>query len=304
MSTRPSARLSAAQPCVAPSLCSALGSQSPEPKAESSFTPLDPSPCHRSCDRKTFALGDMGSDRPAASPALPSLLASFAMSPSPDTSKSKKFKTPMSSSRCSRNSRREMFSETDQSSDCENGHGMTNVKYNFSSRVGNPNCPMTSEQQQTKRRLTFDIEEEQSESKCLGELAQDPGQHHGATDADAAFDFGRFFDAGGARVYMEHFVENLADYYLFKADAQDGLLNVAKLPSSGGSLPKSNARILSVVSLCSGSGAGELTWRHAVDTIAEAFALPLTPKILFSAEMVKWKQTFLKENFLEAYVVG
>ena len=175
----------------------------------------------------------------------------------------------------------EARSETDMSTDCANGQGLDDVNYIFHCRKkSNPNCPEDA----TPRRLDADFE------VAIPVPAEAP-----------EFDFSCFWltpppppsalspacsDPVG-RVDMTNFLPNLCKYMLH----QCGPLDAAK-PSH---LPDS----LQLVSLCSGSGTGELTWKLAVGALAEALVLPLSSTTGYVCEISKWKQGFLINNILE-----
>ena len=55
---------------------------------------------------------------------------------------------------------------------------------------------------------------------------------------------------------------------------------------------------LRLVSLCSGSGAGEITFRQACDSLADHFVVALTPSVVLMCEVSKWKRSFLIENLI------
>lgn len=101
-------------------------------------------------------------------------------------------------------------------------------------------------------------------------------------------DMSAFFDADG-KIDMRNFLMNVAGYYVKKAreELEDELTTW--------SLPTSEVRL---ISLCSGSGAGELAFESVVRTIGEELVKPLNPMVSFCCEKEAWKQTWLMSNIV------
>jgi site-specific DNA-cytosine methylase len=93
------------------------------------------------------------------------------------------------------------------------------------------------------------------------------------------------------RFDMQNLLANLAEYWInvVKDNADCCRGNVSTLP------PK-----IDLVSLCAGSGTGELTLELSCDIISAEYLRPLWAKILLVAEKVPWKQRFLETNILHS----
>eukprot|EP00933_Yihiella_yeosuensis_P014668 TRINITY_DN13053_c0_g1_i1.p1 TRINITY_DN13053_c0_g1~~TRINITY_DN13053_c0_g1_i1.p1 ORF type:complete len:870 (+),score=205.06 TRINITY_DN13053_c0_g1_i1:176-2611(+) len=98
----------------------------------------------------------------------------------------------------------------------------------------------------------------------------------------------RFFAPGSNHIDMHNLVSNMAEHFL------------SALRTAGCS--KGNPRTLPVdqtlVSLCAGSGTGELAFEGAVREIDNQYLLGLEPRTLMICEKEHWKQQYILDNII------
>ena len=117
--------------------------------------------------------------------------------------------------------------------------------------------------------------------------SREAAQDTGPLDKDKFFS--KFVNDEG-RVDMGHLLPNMAAHYVSTArNSSDTIGDPTSLPAE-----------MTICSLCSGSGCGELTFSAGAEAVSNEYMIPLGVDVSFMCEKEKWKQRFILENLIKA----
>ena len=124
--------------------------------------------------------------------------------------------------------------------------------------------------------------------KSRADPDKDDGHDHVSTTSMQDVQDAKSFLTQSGELDMHDFLEKLARVYIRK------VVQYSKLTSL--SLPA----VLKVVSLCAGSGTGEMTVRVAANELSDHFMTPTMAEVCFCCEKEGWKQQHLAKHIVDS----